>query len=85
MVPTEPLKKAKRREKKPGRKAGEAYGEHRRREEPPEEPDEVQRAALPECCPHCDSKRLEATKTGSQTQVELPTELELVGNREVCG
>lgn len=69
----EPLKKAKRRvKKKPGRKPGDAYGEHRRREEPPAEPDEVHRAALPECCPHCDSKRLKVTKQVTQTQVELP-------------
>lgn len=59
-APTEPLGKAKRRErKKPGRKSG-------------EEPDEVHRAALPACCPHCDSKRLEATQVVTQTQVELP-------------
>lgn len=69
--PTEPLGKAKRR-KKPGRKAGDEHGEHRRREEPPGEPDEVHRAVLPECCPHCDSKKLKATKVVTQTQVELP-------------
>jgi len=72
--PTEPLKKAKRRaKKKPGRKAGDEHGEHRRREEPDAEPDEVHRAALPDCCPHCDSKELKPTKLVTQTQVELPT------------
>ena len=45
---SEPLGKAKRRQKKkPGRKSGEAYGEHRRRGEPEAGPDEVHRAALP--------------------------------------
>lgn len=73
--PTEPLGKAKRRKKEkkqPGRKSGEEHGEHRRREEPDAEPDEVHRAELPECCPHCDSQRLKATKVVTQTQVELP-------------
>jgi transposase len=69
----EQLGKAKRRQKKkPGRKAGEAYGEHRRGEEPLGEPDEVHRATLPPSCPDCDSKRLETTKVVTQTQVELP-------------
>lgn len=70
-----PLTKAKRREKKkPGRKAGDEHGTHRRREEPDTEPDEVHRAKLPECCPHCDSqKKLKATQLVTQTQVELPT------------
>jgi len=73
-APTGQLGKAKRREKKqPGRKRGEEHGEHRRREAPPSEPDEVHRAALPGCCPHCHSKKLKATKTVTQTQVELPT------------
>lgn len=67
-----PFRKPKSAEppKKPGRKPGAEYGPHAQRAVP-ESIDEKYSAPLPGCCPHCRSRRLEQTGTGTQYQVEI--------------
>lgn len=57
--------------KRPGRKAGEAYGPRaRRRPPPPDRVDEVIDVPAPECCPGCGSGVV-VTGVGSQWQEEI--------------
>jgi transposase len=59
--------------KKPGRRKGRRHGLHRHRAAiPPEEIDERHDAPLPERCPHCGSRHLRETRTGTQYQTEIP-------------
>jgi len=59
--------------KKPGRKPGDAYGEHRRLSPPPEsEITERHRAELPPQCPQCESPDLKPAGSVVQYQVDLP-------------
>jgi transposase len=62
--------------KRPGRKAGRAYGRrgHRR---PPRHVDETYEAPLPPCCPHCRGA-LRAERLARQYQEELPVQRPLV-------
>lgn len=59
--------------KTPGRKAGDAHGNHGHRPPPdPEQIDETLSAPLPEACPHCGHGDLEATDIVEQYQTEIP-------------
>ena len=57
--------------RKPGRKAGAAYGPKAYRR-PPGQVDEVYRAALPDCCPFCRGSEIILEKTAAQYQTEIP-------------
>jgi transposase len=59
--------------KTPGRKPGDAYGQHQRRAVP-DQVDEVYDVPLPPRCPECDSADLLAEGTQSQWQTDLPTQ-----------
>ena len=63
---------AKPEPKPPGRKAGDAHGEHAHRPPPP--PDQVSEchdAPLPEACPHCRGPLVE-TEVADQYQTDIP-------------
>ena len=57
--------------KKPGRKAGKAYGKKAHRPPPPQQPDEVIDVPLPWQCPDCDGEAQE-DHVKHQFQVEIP-------------
>jgi transposase len=58
--------------KKPGRKAGDAHGQHGHRPPPPpEQIDECHEALLPAACPHCGDAVIE-TEVVQQYQTEIP-------------
>ena len=57
--------------RRPGRRAGVAYGRVARRPVPTRV-DETYDVPLPPCCPHCGSDALTATDTTSQYQEDLP-------------
>ena len=59
--------------KKPGRKAGRAYGRHAQRPLiPPAQIDEHHEASLPDQCPHCGKGPLTEIDTARQVQTEIP-------------
>lgn len=59
--------------KRPGRKAGDAYGTKAHRQPPePEQITEALPAPLPERCPHCGGHHLTVTGQDAQFQVDLP-------------
>jgi transposase len=64
------------RPKRPGRKAGRAYGRRGHRAVPPHV-DEIYVAPLPPCCPHC-AGALRAAGRATQYQEELPVQRPLV-------
>ena len=57
--------------KKPGRKPGDAHGQHAHRSVP-KEIDETHDAPLPKSCPYCGSSQLEETHVAEQFQTEIP-------------
>jgi transposase len=57
--------------KKPGRKSGDAHGQHAHRSPPPGPVAESLVASLPEVCPHCDGPLIQ-TGTAEQFQTEIP-------------
>lgn len=58
--------------KTPGRKAGEAHGQHGHRPPPPpEQVSECHEAPLPDACPHCHGRLVES-ETAEQFQTEIP-------------
>src|SRR5262249_42100444 len=60
------------RPKKPGRKAGKAYGTKAHRQPPPlDQLDETHEAPLPDACPDCGGP-LDETHIAQQFQVEIP-------------
>jgi transposase len=62
----------KKKPKKPGRKAGDDYGNHGHRPPPPaEQIDEIHEAPLPDVCPDCGGP-LDETQVAQQYQVEIP-------------
>lgn len=60
--------------KPPGRKPGDAYGQHKRREIP-DQIDETYDVPLPPKCPHCGGTHLADEAIHSQYQVEIPRTL----------
>jgi len=57
--------------KKPGRKPGDAHGQHAHRSVP-NEIDETHDVPLPKSCPYCGSNQLEETHVAQQFQTEIP-------------
>lgn len=63
----------KPRPRQPGRKAGDAHGQHHHRSIPTaEQINETHAVPLPARCPHCESTQVEPTRVVQQYQVELP-------------
>ena len=67
--------------RRPGRKAGAAYGRRAHRPQPPHV-DEICTAPLPAACPHCDGT-LRRVRIATQYQEELPVESPLVRRFDV--
>lgn len=64
---------AKKQTKRPGRKAGEAHGQHAHRTPPaPEQIDETHDVPLPDTCPDCGSGHLQETHVTRQFQTDIP-------------
>ena len=57
--------------KKPGRRSGDAHGQHAHRPTPAGPINECHEAPLPEVCPHCNGPLIE-TGTADQFQTEIP-------------
>jgi transposase len=57
--------------KKPGRKSGDAHGNHGHRPLPPGSVAECHQVPLPDTCPHCNGPLIE-TGTAEQFQTEIP-------------